>query len=321
VAASDLPRSDEPAAIGIFAADMGYGHLRAAMPLADELGVELRHADQAPFADHREQWLWAAARAVQGLLSRPSNLPGRIGAWTRTIHETMTTIPSLYRGQDLSAPDVGVRILDRLIELGLGQGLVEHLRRTGEALLTTFYALAMIADRAGLEHVYCVVTDADCHRVWAPFDGRKSRIHYFSPSPRVVRRLSAYGVPRDRITLTGFPLPGELLGGSSLGALHASLARRLVRLDPRRVFRDLHSFHLGRLFPDGLPEEEPPRPPMLTFAVGGAGAQADMANLFLPSLRDAIRTGRLELTLVAGVRPEVERRFRRAIEQNELAAT
>jgi hypothetical protein len=304
--------------IGIFAADMGYGHLRAAMPLADELGVELLHADQAPFADARERWLWAAARAVQGLLSRPSHLPGRVGAWTRALHETMTMIPSLYRGEDLSAPDVGVRILDRMIGLGLGRGLVDHLQRTGDALLTTFYAPAIIADRAGVGRIYCVVTDADCHRVWAPFDGQRSAIQYFAPSPRVVRRLCAYGVPRERITLTGFPLPGELLGGPTLGALYSSLARRLVRLDPRRVFRELHGFDVSRAFPGGMPLAEEGRPPRLTFAVGGAGAQVDMAAAFLPSLRDAIRARRLELTLVAGVRSEVLRRFRQVVSQNAL---
>jgi hypothetical protein len=44
-----------------------------------------------------------------------------------------------------------------------------------------------------------------------------------------------------------------------------------------------------------------------------------MAALFLPGLGDAIRADRLELTLVAGVRPEVARRFRQVIEANSLA--
>jgi UDP-N-acetylglucosamine:LPS N-acetylglucosamine transferase len=53
---------------------------------------------------------------------------------------------------------------------------------------------------------------------------------------------------------------------------------------------------------------------MLTFAVGGAGAQAEMARQFLPGVRRAVEEGRLRLTLVAGVRATVEARFREEIQ-------
>ena len=45
------------------------------------------------------------------------------------------------------------------------------------------------------------------------------------------------------------------------------------------------------------------------FAVGGAGAQAELVDQFLPSLRPLIQEGRLRLQLVAGTRPEVHRVF------------
>ena len=44
-------------------------------------------------------------------------------------------------------------------------------------------------------------------------------------------RLRAYGVPDDRILLTGFPLPHGLVGGPELPILRRNLASRLVRLD------------------------------------------------------------------------------------------
>jgi hypothetical protein len=47
----------------------------------------------------------------------------------------------------------------------------------------------------------------------------------------------------------------------------------------------------------------------LMFAVGGAGAQADLVDQFLPSLRPLILGGQLRLQLSAGTRPEVRRRF------------
>ena len=123
-------------------------------------------------------------------------------------------------------------------------------------------------------------------------------LRYLVPTPDVGRRLRQFGVPPDRIHFTGFPLPHELVGGPSYPALRRNLAGRLVRLDPHRAFRrevgdDVAAF-LGP-----LPAAEEGRPPLLTFAVGGAGAQAELARRFLPSLRPAVVEGRLRLALVA----------------------
>jgi hypothetical protein len=83
-----------------------------------------------------------------------------------------------------------------------------------------------------------------------------------------VRRLRAYGVSKDQIELTGFPLPHALLGGSKLTELRANLLPRLVRLDQNGVFRHQLAQELEALGP--LPPAN--GPPHLAFAVGGAGA-------------------------------------------------
>ncbi len=72
-------------------------------------------------------------------------------------------------------------------------------------------------------------------------------------------RLLAYGVPGERIAVTGFPLPAEL--------------------------------------------------------VGGAGAQVGLALRVLGGMRDAVRAARWRLALVAGVREDVARPLRRAVEE------
>src|SRR5437867_4319814 len=114
------------------------------------------------------------------------------------------------------------------IEMGYG-----HLR-----------AAAPLAELLGAEVLQCdrpPLADADEQRLWAEarhlYEGR-SRVRYFAPSMRVVRRLRAYGVPQERIRYTGFPLPHALLGGPRLPALKRDLAARLVRLDPAHAFRD-----------------------------------------------------------------------------------
>jgi len=54
------------------------------------------------------------------------------------------------------------------------------------------------------------------------------------------------------------------------------------------------------------------------FAVGGAGAQAEIVDQFVPSLRPKILDGSLNLRLVAGTREEVRQSFVRTLERCDL---
>jgi hypothetical protein len=302
----------------VVAVDMGYGHLRAARPLSRALGTPIVEVDRPPLVGAEERRVWDRVRGAYEWTSRLSQLP-LVGRPFRWLLDGVTSIPHLYPVRDLSAPTRGALTVDRMIQRGLGRGLVERLRETGAPLLTTFYSPALAADRAGLSNVWCVITDSDINRVWAPLEPERTSIHYLVPSQRAGRRLRAYGVPAQRITFTGFPLPHELVGGVRLSALRRNLAARLVRLDPSREFRRTFREELAQ-FLGPLPEaEEEGRPPLLVFAVGGAGAQAEMARAFLPSLRPAVEGGRLRLALVAGVRPEVAATFRDALARAGMA--
>src|SRR5512141_1469826 len=258
----------------VVAVDMGYGHLRAATALADALGQPVLQVDRPPLVAPDEERLWRRVRRTYEAVSRLSQVP-IVGAPLRYVLDSVTDIPRLHPYRDLSAPTHGVRTLERLVRRDLGRGLVAHLRATGAPLLTTFYSPAIVADRAGLDHVYCVVTDSDINRIWAPADAGRTRIRYLVPTRRAARRLRSYGVPEDRIVFTGFPLPDALVGGPALPALKANLAARLVRLDPSGEFRRAVPEELAQ-FLGALPRDEEGRPPLLTYAVGGAGAQAEL---------------------------------------------
>jgi hypothetical protein len=303
----------------IVAVEMGYGHLRPAYALAAELGGEVLEVDRPPLSDTEEQKLWRRVRTAYESVSRLSQIPA-VGPPLRQLLETITSIPHLHPHRDLSAPTSGVRMLDWLAERGLGAGLIAHLRRTGSPLLTTYFAPAIVVDRAGVGGVNCVVTDTDINRVWAPREGSRSQITYFAPSRRVVRRLRAYGVKHELIHHTGYPLPPELLGGNDLAVLHRNLAARLVRLDPERMFVDRHLDDIERRI-GALPAGEVGKPAHVVFAVGGAGAQANLADRFLTSFARPIAEGRMRLTLVAGVRAEVAAKFRAAIAGTGAQAT
>jgi hypothetical protein len=312
-AASEPDTASAPLVVAI---EMGLGHLRAADTLARALGQPLLHVDHAPLADQDERRLWAKSRRFYERISRLSQLP-LLGGPLRALLTAITHIPHLHPLRDLSRPSLTLRFLERQIDDGLGAGLVRELGRSGAPLLTTFFAPALIADRLGQGDVHCLVTDADIARVWVPSNARQTRIRYFAPSERALRRLAAYGVPGAQIQLTGFPLPDELVGGPELPVLRHNLAQRLERLDPVGVFRDQHRDELA-YFLGALPHR-PPQPPMLTFAVGGAGAQADLPRQFLPSLLPEIEAGRLRLTLLAGVRRPVAEAFTALVKRSGLA--
>jgi hypothetical protein len=287
----------------VVAVEMGYGHVRAAASLASVFETEVILADSPSIADASERRLWAQARGFYEGLSRLSQFPFA-GPLLQGLLEAITAIPHLHPYRDLSKPTSGARYLARLIRKGLGKGLAEHVKRAGLPLVTTFYSTAIAAEYHGCERVYCVVTDGDVNRIWAPLEAGRTKIRYLAPAARAARRLRSYGIPAAQIALTGFPLPGELLGGQGLSFLQRCLARRLVRLDPEKAFRagygdELHHF-LGP-----LPQGEEGQPPLMTLAIGGAGAQVELAKTLVQSLRPSILERRLRLALVAGVRKEV----------------
>jgi hypothetical protein len=307
-------RPQLPAVVAI---EMGYGHVRPAQSVAEYLNTEMLIVDHPSMADDEERRLWARPRNFYEWVSRISQL-GIVGPPLRWVLDTTTSIPHLHPYRDLSAPHAGVRGLQRLIRRGLGRGLVAYLKERRVPLLTTFYAIAIAADAAGCDRVFLVVTDSDVNRVWVPAEPGRSAIEYFVPSQRTRRRLMAYGVPPGKIHFTGFPLPDSLVGGPELGILKRNLATRLVRLDPEGQFRDMHREELGNSL-GPLPEGEEGKPPLLTFAVGGAGAQVLLAERFLPSLKESLSAGKLRLALVAGSRPDVADQFRVLLTKAGLA--
>jgi len=102
------------------------------------------------------------------------------------------------------------------------------------------------------------------------------------------------------------------VGGRGMTALKASLAARLGRLDPGRAVADLAAAELG-----AVPRDQSPA--LITFAIGGAGAQAALATRLLRALARPLRAGRIALALVAGRRRDVARALRAAATSEGLA--
>jgi hypothetical protein len=218
--------------------------------------------------------------------------PGtRCSGWPpRPLLNRLTAIARASSGPDPLRATRPVRALDRAITDGFGRRLAAEMQRLGHGLITTFYAPALAASAHGADPVWCVVTDTDIHRIWVAARPDTCRVVYLAPTQRAADRLRSYGVPLERVEVTGFPLPFDLVGGSDESAARRNQERRLEVLSGRGS-----------------------RPARLTFAVGGAGAQVSPARTLVRELIPALCERRITITLVAGTHLDLARRFRRTI--------
>jgi len=288
--------------------DMGLGHQRAVYPfssIAEEgiLGVGL---------EPEEAKLWRNLHRGYEFVSRIRNVPV-MGHALFGIVDAFQNIPPFYPIRNMSNPSYQVRLINRLVEKGLGAGVVSKIQTKPLPLLTSYPVPAIAADKAGYPLIYCIVCDAEISRAWAPTDPSVSRIVYLAPCGRAVMRLRSYGVPDERIFLTGFPFPEEVTGGPKLERLKADVGRRLLTLDPDNRFFPLHERNVTHFLDRSNCRKAKSGPFSITFAVGGAGAQTDIAATVVESLRELIKTGKIHLHLVAGIRKEVDDYFRRVV--------
>jgi hypothetical protein len=301
----------------VAAANMGLGHKRAIRPLWDIAEGGLIVVNDASVADPEELKVWEQLLSVYERLSRAKRIPV-IGNALFGIMDHFQQIQPAYPRVDLSKPSIQTKWTEGMVRKGLCAGLIRRINTKPLPLITSYYAAAVAADMAGYGRVYCIICDADINRVWVASDPRKSRIEYLVPCGSVLRRLKQYGVPDERLFMTGFPLPKELLGGPDLGLLKADLGQRLRYLDPQGRFWPLHEASVVHFLGEENCAPKTARKLTLAFAVGGAGAQKEIGAEALASLKGKILAGELAMNLVCGVRAEVREYFEAAVKAHGL---
>ncbi len=301
----------------IISANMGLGHQRATYPLRDLAygGVQLFGEDE--MCQKKEKRQWKIFQNSYESLSRIRRLP-LIGSYLFSFLEKLQNISPYYPRRDQSGPSLQVKSLYTLIDRGMGKGMSLKLDTQRLPVVTSFYAAAIAAEELTDLPVYCIICDADINRVWVAERSHESRIVYFAPCGNAMRRLKEYGVPDERIFLTGFPLPQENIG-KNMGILRRDLAKRLIRLDPTKRFRVIHGEEVRYYLGDDWDPNEEAGPITLTYAVGGAGAQAEIAGSAVKSLSNMIKEGKIRLNLIAAHRQEVNDYFEKLIQKYGLA--
>ena len=311
-----IPAPDSPRA-WVVTADMGLGHQRAAHSLAHLAEAGIITAGSPEVTDPHEARFWRRLDRSYEFLSRAKSIP-LVGGVLFGAVDAFLRIPPFYPLRDLSYPSINNHVVDGLIRKGLGRSLLARLRTRLLPLVSTFYAPSLVADLHYEAPVYSLICDADLNRVWVASDAQKSRIQYFAPCGRAMLRLREYGVPDERIFITGFSLPRENLGGPEMPTLKADLLARLGRLDPKGRFTSVYGSTARELLGDRPQPSHGAERVTVTFAVGGAGAQTDIGVKLIRSLEPAIRDRRFRLVLVAGINPDVEKVFHEAVLDNGL---
>jgi hypothetical protein len=291
----------------VVSADMGYGHQRAVFPLKDIAEEGLITAGKNDNSTEKEKKQWLRLLNVYESFSRARGIPV-IGKPLFAMLDALMHIPSFYPIRNLSRSTYQVDLLEKNIKNGLCAGILQKISTKQLPLITSFYAPALAADMEGYEPIYCILCDADINRVWVAKQPWESRIIYFAPCGKAAQRLKSYGVPEERIFLTGFPLPLDLLG-KNLSVLKRDLGQRLHYLDPQNRFWMRHGKNVEHFLGKRHSIVKSDRKLTITYAVGGAGAQRDIGARIAHSLRHRLRGNEVRINLIAGTKSDVREYF------------
>jgi len=302
----------------VISINMGYGHQRTAYALRDlAMGKKIINANDYKSIPQTDRAIWESSRKFYESVSRFKKVP-IIGDFIFSLFDKTQKINEFYPKKDESACGFSQKSTYSLFKRNWGKHLIKKLsNKDKRPFVSTFFNPAFMAEEfkyAG--GVYCVVCDADISRSWAPLHPRTSRIKYFAPNKRVVDRLRLYGVRKENIFLTGYPLPMENIGKKK-EILKEDLKKRIINLDPlgsyRKNYQGLIKEKLGEL---GDKENSPLT---IMFAVGGAGAQKEIGIEVLKQLRDNVINKELKLILVAGTKIKIKEYFEQEIEKLRIS--
>lgn len=260
---------------------MGYGHQRAALPLLSvaEGGkiITANDYEEIPEADRRR---WKNMEAGYYAVSRIKEHGGFIGEQLFKIFDRFQAIHDLNDSRDERKPTLQLRQIYRYARGGFGKHLIEKLSKDPLPLITTFFTVAHMADAWNYPgNVYVVTTDSDISRAWVSLDPLKNNFRYCASTERAAAHLKKYGVPVERISVTGFPLPLTLTDN-----VEADYHERIKRFDTDA-------------------------PLTIIFAVGGAGAQGGIGAELIKNTEKMLRDEKLRLVLVSGKNEALAKNF------------
>jgi len=302
----------------VVAVDMGYGHQRAAQPLTCmAYGGKVINANSYPGIPQSDRQFWAQSQSSYEWVSRLTHIPF-IGQKIFNIYDKFQEIAPFYPKRDLSGSNIQLFGMYHYIHKGWGRDLIEKLNQKDIPLITTFFAIAFMAEEHGFRNqIYCVVTDTDISRSWVAENPNTSRIKYLCPNKRTMDRLKLYGVRSENLFLTGFPLPLENIG-DDLSVVQTDILNRLPNLDPQNKYLEKHLHTIEETLDNHHIVYKQDHPLTVTFAVGGAGAQREIGIQIVDSLQEELRDGKIHINLISGIHNSLNTYFKDEVKKLHL---
>lgn len=302
----------------IVAADMGYGHQRAAYPLKDIAYGGIINANSNKIVSKGEKSTWNMTRFFYEKVSKLTDFK-IFGKTFFNVYDKIQEIESYYPKKMQTEPTYAVKYLEKKIKKGFCKGLISYVKKKKNIpFVTTFFTPAIAANYHNLSNIYCVITDSDINRIWVPRDPHTSTINYFAPCQHVVNRLMLYGVKKENIFLSGFPLPKECVGKNS-EISKKFLGNRLNRLDPNKLFIKPHMESIKNVVGKNFNISNRLQPITLTFVIGGAGAQKEIGFNIINSLKKKIIENKIRLVLAVGTHLDIKQLFEDKIHEEGLS--
>lgn len=255
----------------ITSALMGFGHLRAAHNITSLSGAPIMRVDRDPYVNGVDKLVWSLTQHIHTYASRDAESRNRLlYKW----FESVMQIPDNHDSPSMT----GSRFILFLEKLGAGETFIRSFDGRHPPLLHTFYFEAMLSVYHRYPgRNYLLLCDTDFHRVWVPVNALEGNLEYMVPMDKSADRLVSYGVPADRIHVTGFPLPPACTGLRDLATLQSNFEIRR-----RRLRRDSTG------------------PLTLMFPFSGAGAYSNVLADLVKTLLDHLREGSLRLIVSCG---------------------
>ncbi len=250
---------------------MGFGHLRAAHNIASFSKSPVLRVDESPYLNGIDDFVWKSGQFFHTHASRDKESKVK---FFYNWFESMMAIPENGAPPSLG-PSKFVRTMQKL---GAGDKLFKVLDASNPALLHTFYLPAMLSVYHGYRGKnFLLLCDTDFHRVWVPVDPGKHDLKYCVPIPSSADRLVSYGVKKEKIFVTGFPLPQANTGGRDLRMLERDFDARKARL-----------------------KSDSTLPLTIIFPFSGAGAYSNMLADLVKSILEDLKEGSLRLIVSCG---------------------
>lgn len=300
--------------VWVVSVNMGYGHQRTAYALRQfACGGRIINANDYEGIPPRDRIIWESIQKLYEFISGLYRIP-LIGNVLFAIFDKFQKVFRFDPRRDLSKKNSQLKQIHFFLKRGWGQHLIKKLISANEGLgtnlplLSTFFTPAHMAELFQYPGaIFCVICDSDISRTWGPLNPQDSNIIYFAPTERVVERLKLYGVKPNRIFLTGYPLPLELIGGENMKIAKEDLRHRLLNLDPQKRYVEKQKIFIEETI--GMLPESADHILTILFSVGGAGVQKEIGIAILRTFFSQIKAGEIRLILSAGTKEKIKDYF------------